>query len=146
MHKRATSADSAGSDSTMVFTGESMASILRDGGTSSWRLNQRLAVQRQYTICTRNTGAAWCEGREDHRAAFLVGKVLGVVSCGPRIENNESTRGRYRIVFSHYALIDIPEAWPCGMQNPVHYTFLSSLGVDPNRLDWKRMPNAGKRA
>jgi hypothetical protein len=130
------------SDATVVFTGEGVDSILRDGGTSSWRLSREQAAQRPYVLCTRNAKADWAEGSEDHRKAFLVGRVRDVVPCEPRAENNESPKNRHRIQFSEYAVVDIPEAWPKGSQNPVRYMSLSDFGIDPKSLAWKKMPGS----
>ena len=125
------------SDVTVVFTAESVESILKEGGTSSWRLSREQAMQRPYVLCTRNAKANWAEASDNHRKAFLVGRVLDVVPCAPRVENHESPRSLHRILFRDYALIDIEGAWPHGTQNPVRYMSLTDFGIEPIRLNWK---------
>jgi len=78
--------------------------ILREGGTSSWRLDRNHARQCVFAVCTRNANADWVEGSEAHHSAFLVGKISDVVAA-PDYE------GRYLIQFSEFARVNIPDAW-----------------------------------
>ena len=117
----------------VVFTGKSIETILRDGGTSSWRLDRNHAMQCAFAVCTRNAKIDWVEGQEPHGSAFLIGKVGGVVPTP------EDERPRYLIQFSQYALVNIHELWK-GDRNPVKYGTLEQLGIDPSSLEWKPMP------
>ena len=116
----------------VVFTGKSIERLLREGGTSSWRLDRNHARQCAFAVCTRNTKIHWVEGTEPHRSAFLIGKVSGVVPA-------PDGRDRYLIQFSEYALLNILEMWK-GDRNPVKYGTLEQLGIDPSSLEWKSMP------
>jgi len=116
----------------VVLTAKSIDRILREGGTSSWRLDRNHARQCIFAVCTRNANADWVEGPEAHHSAFLVGKVKDVVAA-PDME------GRFLILFSEYALVTVPDAWK-GDRNPVKYAHLKDLGIDPAKLKWQKMP------
>lgn len=123
----------------VVFTAKSVERLLREGGTSSWRLDRNHARQCALAVCTRNAHASWCEGQEEHRSAFLVGKISDVVPTEPTPENDESEEGRHLIKFSEYAEVNIPNVWK-GDRNPVKYTTLAEIGIEPSTLAWKPMP------
>ncbi|MDP9267908.1 MAG: hypothetical protein M3P27_06225 [Acidobacteriota bacterium] len=116
----------------VVFTAKSIERILREGGTSSWRLDRSNARQCAFAICTRNAYSEWVEGSEPHHAAFLVGKVKEVV---PAPDDPE----RYLIQFSEFARVSVPEIWK-GDRNPIRYATLEELGIDASTLNWERMP------
>lgn len=121
------------SDKTAVlFTAKSIERILREGGTSSWRLDRNHARRCTFAICTRNAHADWVEGPEAHHSAFLMGKVSDVVP-------SPDHEGRYLIQFSEYARLNIPELWK-GDRNPVKYCTLEELGIDLSTLRWEPMP------
>jgi hypothetical protein len=123
------------SESLVVFTGKSVESILRDGGTNWWRVDRNRARNCEFVLCTRNTKAEWSEGPEDHHSGFLVGRVSGVIP-----ETNAPAEDRFQIQFSEYARVDIPDAWK-GDRNPVKYvTSLEEYGVNPAQLEWQLMP------
>jgi len=65
----------------------------------------------------------------------LVGKINDVV---PSPENPE----RWLIQFSEYAEISVPNVWGKGWRNPVRYTTLEDLGINPAHLEFKPMPDA----
>lgn len=116
-----------------IFCGKSKEHILRDGGTQSWRLLPRNAVQHEYVVCCRS-GVDWVEGPEKRGSAFLIGRISGVV---PSTDNN--AEDRYLVKISEYAELDLPEVWQ-GWRNPVKYTTLEELGVSLEGLDFKSMP------
>jgi hypothetical protein len=121
-------------ESTVVFTAKSIERILREGGTSSWRLERNHARKCDFVVCTRNAHADWVEGPEPHHTAFLVGKIQDVVPSQPD--------GRFLIKFSEYALVNIPNVWK-GERNPVKYETndaLKELGIDIASLTWQPMP------
>ncbi|MDB6009735.1 MAG: hypothetical protein JWL65_1985 [Gammaproteobacteria bacterium] len=132
------------SESLVVFTGKSVESILRDGGTNWWRVDRNRARNCEFVLCTRNTKTEWSEGSEDHHSGFLVGRVSGVIP-----ETNARGEDRFQIQLSEYASVNIPDAWK-GDRNPVKYVpSLEDYGVDPAELDWQPMPpptaNGGAR-
>ena len=120
----------------IVFTAKSVKRILQEGGTSSWRLDRAHARKCVYAICTRNANASWVEGSEEHRSAFLVGKINDVVQS-PYYE--KPRKDRFLIEFSEYALVDVPDVWK-RERNPVKYSSIEDLGIDPSKLKWRPMP------
>jgi hypothetical protein len=128
-------------EATVVFTAKSIERILREGGTSSWRLDRNHARQCAYAVCTRNAHADWVEGSEPHHSAFLVGRVLDVVTAKPSAENDKREKNRFLIRFSQFARVNIPDVWR-GDRNPVSYRSLEELGINPAGLKWEEMPEA----
>lgn len=126
-------------EAAVVFTAKSIERILEEGGTSSWRLDRNHARHCVFAVCTRNAHANWVEGPEAHHAAFVVGKIRDVVPCPPTPENNEGAKNRYLIQFSEFARVNIQDVWK-GDRNPVKYTTLENLGIDPATLQWEVMP------
>ena len=122
----------------VVFTAKSTERILREGGTSAWRLDRNHARSCKYAVCTRNAHSKWVEGPEAHRAAFLVGRISDVVPCEPTPENNESPENRFLIKFSEFARVDIPDIWR--NRYPLKYRSAEDLGIDFSTLKWELMP------
>jgi hypothetical protein len=118
----------------VVFTAKSIDRILEEEGTSSWRLDPNRARQCSFAVCTRNAYSKQVEGREAHRSAFLVGKIKDVVPS-----RTSTSPGRYLIQFSEFAHVNIPDAWK-GDRNPVKYSTLQELGIDPSLMKWQAMP------
>jgi len=123
----------------IVFTAKSVERILREGGTSAWRLDRNNARRCEYAVCTRNAHADWVEGTEPHHSAFLIGKIRDVVPSTPSPENTESLKNRYLIQFSEFARVNIADVWK-GDRNPIKYATLAELGIDASRLKWEKMP------
>lgn len=114
-----------------VFTGKSIERVITDGGSQSWVLDRSNALHCEYLVCCRS-GINWVEGPEPHGSAFVVGRISGVV---PSTE----TKGRWLIRISDFARVSIPGVWQ-GWRNPVRYTDLKSLGIDPNTLTFETVP------
>lgn len=125
-------------DAVFVFSFYSTDTVLhRHGGSQSWRLDPKNASQCKYVVMTRNARDKRLDrgAIEPHGSAFLVGLLTGVVPAPDRPE-------RWLLKFSHYALVDIPTAWPGekGYQNPVRYGRLQDIGIDPQSINWLPMP------
>lgn len=117
----------------VVLTARSPARILAEGGSQAWRLNPSNAQRYNYLICVQNrTAGTWGGADQEHHAAFLVGKISGVVPSPERPE-------RFLIKLSEYSATYIPNVWQ-GHRNPVRYSTLEEIGVDLAKLDWKPMP------
>jgi len=123
----------------VVFTAKSIERILKEGGTSAWRLDRNHARRCAYVVCTRNAHSNWGDGPEDHQSAFLIGKVSDVVRCQPTPENEEAKDKRYLIKFSEFARVNVPNVWK-GDRNPVKYASPADLNIDIASLEWKIMP------
>jgi hypothetical protein len=126
---------------TVVFTAKSVERILREGGTSAWRIDRNHARKCSYAVCTRNANADWVEGPEPHHSAFLIGKIRDVVLCEPTPENEDGEQDRYLIQFSEFARVNIPDVWK-GDRNPVKYATIESLRIDLSKLRWEEMPDS----
>jgi hypothetical protein len=122
-----------------VFTGQSVDQILTDGGSSAWLLNYHRAKQQMFLICVRNTKFADFPGSEPHKQAFLVGKIGGIRPCG-----KPGAFRRWFIELSEYALVNYPDAWDG--RNPIKYTTLEEMGVDPLALSFTKMPASSQQA
>ncbi|MGY4175793.1 methyl coenzyme M reductase subunit C [Bradyrhizobium sp. USDA 4518] len=122
-------------DTVVVFTSENRQEILDKAGTGHWVINPKNASRCRYVVCCRK--ADW-KNRADgiaQRAAFLVGRIAGLT----RIDASSNARGqaRYLIGISDYAEVDRPEVWRRDVTNPVGYSALKALGIDPRRLAFK---------
>lgn len=115
-----------------IFTGKSTDTVLTDGGTQSWVMDRANALQHTYVVLCRNAHIEWVEGDEPHGSAFLLGRLLDVV---PSTE----TAGRWKVLLSHYAELRLPDVWQ-GWRNPVRYTTLEELSIDPSKFAFQPMP------
>ena len=127
----------------VLFTAKSVETLLKEGGTSAWRLDRNHARRCKYAVCTRNAYADWVQDTEDHHSAFLVGKIRDVIPCPPSPENERAGDDRYIILFSEFAKVNIPNVWK-GDRNPVKYGSVDELGIDFSALKWEPMPEEGK--
>ena len=118
----------------VTFTGKSIATILSQGGSASWRLARHRARLCEYVVCTRNTKADWSEGSEQHGEAFVIATVKDITPAP-----SEESADRLMFSFGKYAPISIPKKWT-GDRYPVHYTTLEEFGLDLDGLDWQPMP------
>ena len=118
-----------------VFTNDSLKDILKVGGSGYWRLDKRRASRCEYIVAVRNPDGENSEGSVKPRAAFLIGKVESIQAHKDR---------RSIVIFSEYALIDVPRCWD-GSRNPVAYTSIEEVGIDLGKLEGKWIP-VGKRA
>jgi hypothetical protein len=119
----------------VVFTRKSVEEILRAGGSAGWIAKTEEIEACEYHVCTRSR-REWHEGDEPVGSAFLVGRTKHAVPSP-----NDSNPRRKLVLFSEYALINppIPNVWP-GTRNPLNYTTMEKLGIDPATLDFKPMP------
>lgn len=123
-------------DTVAVFTARSPERIVREGGSQAWVLNPVRAKQCSWLVCTQNRHNAnhdFEDASEPHGSAFLVGKISGL----RRSEENPSEE-RWLITISEYALIHRPNVWG-GWRNPVRYTSLTDLGIDPGGLSFQQL-------
>jgi len=116
-------------DVLMVFTSKSLKTMKQEGGSGNWAANRERLRHAKWIVATRNEKSNWTQGDEGHGSAFLIGKVSGIKQA-PTPEQN-----RFVVAFDRYAELSIPNAWT-GSRNPVAYTDLGSLGIDPDKLVW----------
>jgi hypothetical protein len=109
--------------------------MLDIGGSEAWRLKPAIARSCRFVVFTQNRKSReHRSGKARHRAGFLVAKITDIV-------DSRETVGRYCIEFREFASIDRPEMWP-KLRNPVHYTTMSELRIDPDQLQFEADPDA----
>jgi hypothetical protein len=123
-----------------VFTAKSKRRIFEAGGSQSWVLNRVNARTLPYVVCIRNAKHVDTDGDEPHGTAFLVGRIKDIIPSSEADKGDGESGDRWNITISEYAEIDIPDAWK-GWRNPVRYTTLQEMGIDPTKLDFKPMPS-----
>ena len=120
------SSSNAGSDVISVYTSRSAKAILAEGGTQPWVLDRSRAAKCAYVVVCRNAKTRRAEEPEPDGTAFLVGKVKDVVA-------STEAKGRWLILFSEYAVLDVPRIW--SGRNPVSYLKVG----DFDRIDFERL-------
>ena len=118
-----------------VFTANSRDEILEVGGSASWVVAEKQARRREFLVCIRNARDVDFHDHEPHGTAFLIGRISGLKPYG----YDKKGMQRWVIEISEYAVIDYPEKWG-EWRNPVKYTTLEELGIDPKKLKFKPMP------
>jgi hypothetical protein len=122
-----------------VFTADSQDEILAVGGSGAWVVAQKQARRRQFLVCIRNAREVDFHDHEPHGTAFLVGRISGLEPHGI----DKKGMQRFIIEIDEYAEADHPDAWG-EWRNPVKYTTLEELGIDPKKLKFKPMPERTK--
>lgn len=121
-------------DTILVLTARSPERIVREGGSQSWVLNVGRAKGCTYLVCAQNRHNPdhdFEDATEAHGAGFLIGKISKIT------RSQEYTKGeRWHIGVGEYARIDKPGLWR-GWRNPVRYTALDDLHIDPKKLKWQ---------
>jgi hypothetical protein len=121
----------------LVFTSETVETIVSHSGTGDWVLSPKKAGTCKYAVCCRKP--AWNNKREgiDHGAAFLIGLVAGL----RKQPDSENDRGqpRFLIELSEYATFERADVWKEG-RNPVSYKTLKEVGIDLRGIEFKPMP------
>lgn len=121
----------------VVFTSETVETILSRGGTGDWVLSPKTAGACKYVVCCRKP--AWDNKKEGitHRAAFLIGLISGLRKQ-PESENDRG-QPRFLIELSEYTTFERAGVWKEG-RNPISYKTLKALGIDLRGLKFKPMP------
>jgi hypothetical protein len=128
-------------DAIVVFTARSPDRIVREGGSQAWKLDPVRARQCTYLVCTQNQHNAdheFSDATEPHGSAYLMGKISEI----RRPPDNPESTERWQIAISEFARIKMPDVWDHG-RNPVRYTSLAELGINPEGLEWRPVPDAG---
>ncbi len=127
-------------DVVMVFTSKSIETMIGEGGSGNWKANEKRLYRCRWVVAVRNRHSRRREGNEEHGSAFLIGRIAGLK---PSANPDQPTR--LVIAFDKYAQIDLPNSWRKGNRNPVAYTTLEELRIDPEKLRWKEIA-ANRRA
>jgi hypothetical protein len=114
----------------VTFTARPIDEILAHGGSRDWRLDAERARLFEYLVCTQNChNPGFRTPAAAHRAAFLIGRISGVVASPERHD-------RWLIQISEYIEANIPGIWGKAgpMRYPVWYTTLENLEIDLSLL------------
>jgi len=95
--------------------------------------------RREFLVCIRNARDVDFHDHEPHGTAFLVGRISGLTPHGV----DKKGMQRWVIKISEHAEVNHPEAWG-EWRNPVKYTTLEELGIDPKKLNFEPMPTPTK--
>src|SRR5579884_1287072 len=130
-------------DTIVVFTARSPERIIREGGSQAWVLNPVRAKQARWLVCTQNRhhpNLEFSDATEPHGSAFLVGKISKVVKSED-VDPADRNQNRWLIAISEFARIARPGTWD-GSRNPVRYTCMKELGINPDELRFEPMPES----
>ena len=122
----------------VVFTADSLDSILRQGGSGDWVVSAKKANSCKYIVCCRKPN--WSNRKEGipARAAFLIGRVAGLLERAG--SENDRDQMRYLIQMADYAELKEPNVWKENVRNPVAYATLDELQIDLRGLKFIPMP------
>ncbi len=126
-------------DTIMVFTARSPARLVLEGGSQAWVLDAARAKRCAWLVCTQNQHNAdheFSDATEPHGAGFLLGKISTI-----RKSQEPGDGDRWLIAISEFARIDRPNLWDHG-RNPVRYTSLAKLGIDPAAAQFEPVPES----
>jgi hypothetical protein len=121
-------------DTIVVFTARSPERIKREGGSQAWVLNPVHARNAKWLVATQNLhnkDHEFSDATEPHGSAFLIGRISGLKRSA------DEPGDRWLIEIDEYARINIPNAWK--WRNPVKYTTVADLGIDPKRLTFQKV-------
>jgi hypothetical protein len=131
-------------DTIVVFTARSPDRIVREGGSQAWVLNPARAKLCRWLVCTQNLhnpDHEFSDATEPHGSAFLLGKISGIKEAS----EEEGGPGRWLITISGYAPLEKKGVWR-GWRNPVRYTAIRELGINPDKLEFKPLPSSSATA
>lgn len=116
-----------------VFTEVTAEAIIGQGGSGDWVLNPDKASNQKYIVCCRKS--RWHNKADGvpNGAAFLVGVIENLV---PRERVNSRGQHRYFVEMAKFATVKVEGVWG-NWRNPVIYTSLEELGIDPRSLKFK---------
>jgi hypothetical protein len=122
----------------VVFTADTLDSILRQGGSGDWVVSAKKADSCKYIVCCRKPN--WSNRKEGipGGAAFLIGRVAGLRERPD--SGNGRDQMRYLIQMAEYAVLEKPGVWKDRVRNPVAYSALDDLQIDLRGLKFKPMP------
>lgn len=89
----------------------------------SWVLNEQRAKKCRYLVCCHSEGAK-------RGNAFSIALISGI---------RQTDADRWAIDIAEYASIDISNVWK-GWRNPVRYTSLEELEIDPSTIQFEQLP------
>lgn len=115
-----------------IYTSESADSILEHGFTGNWGTRAERVSEYRYVVCIRNGRHPSAPNDVPNGTAFLVGMIGNVWEVS---EATQDGRPRVAIGISEVAEVRVEGAWGKN-RNPVWYTTLEELGIDPEGLEF----------
>lgn len=117
-----------------LATTEAPSAIENHGGTGMWRVKPASVHNTNYVIMCARPEVSLENELLDIKpySAFLIGKISGVMGI----------EGRYRIMTSEVADLNISDAWEKGSRFPFLYSITPGLdgNINLNTLDWRPVP------
>ena len=112
----------------LVFTSRTIERMEAEGRSQGWVLDATRARTYPYLVCSWNPTGEFAKANTglEHGEAFLVAPITSV-------EPSPESPGRYILRFTQFARVKVPNVWN-GKRNPVNYTTLNELGIDPDGL------------
>lgn len=109
--------------------------MIQEGGSQSWVLNLQRARQCHYVVCAWNPSGEYAQPNANlrHGEAYLVAPITSVEPT----DDPHEPKDRYIVRFSDYAIPPSQKIVWGGMRNPVSYTTLTALGLDPSTLTFE---------
>jgi hypothetical protein len=115
-------------DAVVVLTARGQETILSEGGSQAWRLNEHRTRGIEFLVCVQNRhNGDWGGATEPHSTAFLIGRISEIAKSPERPD-------RWIIKISEYAPINIPNVWQA-WRYPIRYMSLEELQIDPTTLE-----------
>ncbi|MGN2635626.1 hypothetical protein ACTD5D_05395 [Nocardia takedensis] len=129
-------------NTVVVFTGKSFEKIVREGGSQAWKLDRSRAKRCEWLVCTQNARnyEDYADGAAPHGSAFLIGRIARITPA-----TDPGGEDRWMIEVSEYARLDRSNVWG-GDRNPVRYTSLGALGIDPKGVKFQKMERSATGA
>lgn len=123
-----------GDSCILVFTSRTIERMATEGVSQAWVHDPKRARPYPYLVCAWNPAGPFAESRRSHGEAFLVAQISSV-------EPAPEAPDRYVLRFSKFARISVPNLWT-GKRNPVYYTSLEELGINPDTLPFDAVSSA----
>jgi hypothetical protein len=116
----------------LVFTSRTIERMKAEGGSQAWVLDATRARTYPYLVCSWNPTGEFAQANQglEHGEGFLVAPIAAV-------EPAPESPDRYILRFTEFARVKVANVWR-GKRNPVNYTTLSELGIDPDSLAFEK--------
>ena len=118
-----------------VFTANSRDEILEVGGSAAWVVAKSRPAAGNFWSVSVTPGMSISTTMSRMARHFW---SAASADLSP-MDIDKKGMQRWIIEISEYAVVDYPEAWG-EWRNPVKYTTLEELGIDPKKLKFKPMP------
>ena len=123
------------SNAIVILSTETEETIKQNAGTQSWKLDKKHVEHCSHVlICRKRNDPQWSRGTGTNGTAFMIGRITGLSRS-----KDKDYPDRWKIEFREFSTIDIPNLWDGG-RNPVRYTTLQKLGINPDAFEFSELP------